>query len=155
MYPNSWDRVWDPFGELRREMGRLFESFDSLPRLRSAGVFPRINFFDARDRYVLTAELPGLTASDLELTVTGDQLMLRGQRRRRSGSGVESYRRQERIFGNWTRSLTLPDRIESDEIRAHFEHGVLTVTLPKAETAKPRQITVTAGAPQKPTESHS
>jgi HSP20 family protein len=71
-------------------------------------------------------------------------LTLRGERKRPEGVKEESYRRQERFFGRWTRTVTLPDRVESGQVSASYAQGVVTITLPKAESAKPRQITVSA-----------
>jgi HSP20 family protein len=138
------DEAWDPLRELRREMGRILESFESwrLPRH-----FPALNLHDAGDRFVVSAELPGLKAGDVELTLTGDALTLRGERRRDPLVPDESYRRLERPFGAWSRTLTLPGRIDPDGVSASLALGVLTVVLPKAEEVRPRQIPVTMGTP--------
>ena len=142
----SWQRQWDPFRELQREMGRLFESFEPLQTWRVARQFPAINLHDAGDRYILTVPAPGMNSEEIDLSITGETLTLRGERKRPEGVSDESYRRQERPFGRWTRTVTLPDRVESGQVSASYTNGVLTVTLPKAESAKPRQITVaTAG----------
>lgn len=139
-------RPWDPFRELQREVGRLFGSLEPLPAWRVARQFPPVNLYDAGDRYVLTAALPGMGPEDLDLSITGETLTLRGERKRSEGVSDESYRRQERPFGRWTRTVTLPDRVESTQVSASYTQGVLTVALPKAESARPRQINVaTAG----------
>jgi HSP20 family protein len=124
-------------------MGRLFETFEPLQTWRVTRQFPAINLFDAGDRYVLTVPVPGVSPEDIDLSITGETLTLRGERKRAEGVPDESYRRQERPFGRWTRTVTLPDRVESGEVSAAFAQGVLTVTLPKAEGARPRQISVT------------
>jgi HSP20 family protein len=80
---------------------------------------------------------------EVDLSITGETLTIRGDRKRAEGVSEESYRRQERQFGRWTRTVTLPDRVNSTNVSATFANGVLTVTLPKAEEAKPRQINVT------------
>lgn len=105
---------------------------------------PAINLYDASDRYILTAQLPGMTSEDLELSITGETLTVRGERKRPEGVSDDSYRRQERQTGRWTRTVTLPDRVDSALVTAAFSLGILTVTLPKAESAKPRHITVSA-----------
>jgi HSP20 family protein len=137
-----WPTRWDPFRELHREMGRLFESLEPSTGRRVGWQYPFINVHDLGDRYVLTVPLPGLAPDDLDLSITGETLTLRGERKRAEGVPDECYRRQERFFGRWTRSLTLPDRIESEQVSASYAQGVLTVTLPKAEGARPRQISV-------------
>lgn len=141
-----WQRRWDPFRDLQREVGRLFESLEPLQPWRLARQFPAINLYDAGDRYVLSAQLPGMAPEDLDLTITGDTLTMKGERKRPEGVPDESYRRQERQFGRWTRTLSLPDRVDSSQVSASFSQGILTVTIPKAESAKPRHITVSAQA---------
>lgn len=138
----GWPRRWDPLRELQREMGRLFESLEPPPGRGVSWQFPPINVYDSGDRYVLTVPLPGMSTDEFELSITGETLTLRGDRKRPEGVADESYRRQERFFGRWSRTLTLPDRIESPRVVASYAQGVLTVTLPKAESARPRQISV-------------
>ncbi len=140
-----WQRGWDPFRELQREVGRIIESFDPFQVARRVPVYPPMNLYDAGDRYILTVQLPGVTPGDIELTITGETLTMRGVRNRREGIKDDSYRRQERPMGRWSRTVTLPDRVESDQVSASFAGGILTISLPKAEGAKPRHITVTTG----------
>jgi HSP20 family protein len=142
---------WDPLGDLRREVGRLFEGFEPLHNWRLYRAFPAINLYDAGDRYILTAELPGMTAEEIDLSLTGEMLTLRGERKRPEGIADERFRRQERPFGRWARTVTLPDRVVGTAVSAGFAHGILTITLPKDEMAQPRQITIaTATAPSSP-----
>lgn len=133
---------WDPFRELQREMGRLFESIETLSNPRGRRQYPAVNLHDVGDRYVVTTELPGMVAEELDISMTGETLTLRGERKRSESITDESYRRQERGFGTWSRTLTLPDRVDASQVSAALQHGILTVTLPKAAEAKPRQITV-------------
>jgi HSP20 family protein len=140
----NWQRRWDPFRDLQREMGRLFESFEPFHFARVERSFPPLNLCDAGDRYILTAQLPGVAPEEVDLSITGETLTMRGDRKRPEGVADESYRRQERPFGRWTRTVTLPDRVDSAQVAATFAQGVLTVTIPKAEGARPRQISVAA-----------
>jgi len=142
----SWQRRWDPFREIQREVGRLFESLEPLQTWRVARQFPVINLYDAGERYILTVPAPGMSPEEIDLSITGETLTLRGERKRPEGVQDESYRRQERPFGRWTRTVTLPDRVESGQVSASYAQGVLTVNLPKAESAKPRQISVSAAS---------
>lgn len=135
-------RRWDPFRELQREMGRLFESIDPFQSVRPAHHYPPLNLYDAGDRYMLSAQLPGMTPADIDLSITGETLTMRGERKRPESVTDESYRRQERPMGRWARTITLPDRVDSLQVGASFANGILTVTIPKAESAKPRHITV-------------
>jgi HSP20 family protein len=143
-----WTKRWDPLGDIQREVGRLIETFEPLQHWswRLPRQFPPINLYDAGDRYILTADLPGVQAEDLELLITGESLTLRGERKRPERIPDESYRRQERPFGRWSRTMTLPEQVNGGAATADFAHGVLTITLPKAEETKPRQINVTVGA---------
>jgi HSP20 family protein len=142
----NWPRRWDPFRELQREVGRLFETLEPLQSWRLTRQFPPVNLYDSGDRYVLTAQLPGMNLEDLDLTITGETLTMRGERKRPEGVADETYRRQERQFGRWTRTVALPDRVDSAQVSAKFAQGLLTITLPKAESAKPRHISVNASA---------
>lgn len=129
-------------------MGRLFENLDPNHSTGRANRYPPLNLYDAGDRYILSAQLPGLSPADIDLTITGETLTLRGERKRTDGVKEDSYRRQERPMGHWSRTVTLPDRVESTQVSASFADGILTVSIPRAESAKPRQITVMAvGAP--------
>jgi HSP20 family protein len=140
-----WQGRWDPLRELQREMGRLLEGIDPFQPLRHVRQYPPLNVYDAGEGYVLSAQLPGLGPEDVELSITGETLTMRGERKRPEGVKDESYRRQERPMGRWSRTITLPDRVDSAQVSATFTNGILTVHLPKAEGAKPRSITVTAG----------
>jgi HSP20 family protein len=139
-----WQRGWDPFRELQREVGRILESFDPFQAARRVQVYPPMNLYDAGDRYILSAQLPGIAPGEIELTITGETLTLRGERKRPEGIKEDSYRRQERPMGRWSRTVTLPIRVEGAHVAASFAHGILTISLPKAEDARPRHIVVTA-----------
>jgi len=136
---------WDPFRELQREVGRLFDSLDPFQVQRHVRQYPPINVYDAGDGYILSAQLPGLSPADIELTITGETLTIRGERKRSEGVKDENFRRQERPTGRWSRTITLPDRVDSAQVTASFTNGILTVTLQKAESAKPRHISVSSG----------
>src|SRR5437764_11409903 len=142
----NWQRHWDPFRDFQREVGRLFESMEPVQRWRVARVVPPINLYDAGETYILTAQLPGVGPEEVDLSITGETLTIRGDRKRSDGVPEESYRRQERHFGRWTRTVTLPDRVDGAKVSASFANGVLTVTLPKSEASRPRHISVTTAA---------
>ena len=145
---SSWHGTgpWDSLGEFQREVGRLLRTLEPLHALRAHRPFPAINLYDAGDRFIVLVELPGVTPEDFELTLTGETLTLRGDRKRPEGVGDESYRRQERCFGKWARGLTMPQAIDGSGVVADFAQGILTITLPKARELEPRQITVTTSS---------
>ncbi|MBV8381019.1 MAG: Hsp20/alpha crystallin family protein, partial [Planctomycetaceae bacterium] len=105
----NWQRRWDPFRDLQREVGRLFETLEPLQHWRLTRQYPAINLYDAGDHYVLAAQLPGMTPEEVDLSITGETLTIKGDRKRPEGVSHESYRRQERVFGRWTRTILLPD----------------------------------------------
>lgn len=118
----------------------------ALPAYAWRRSMPSVNVYDAGEMFVVTAELPGVRPSEFELALTGETLTLRGRRNPDEAVPDEAYRRQERPFGAWSRSIALPTRVAGERIRATLAHGVLTVELPKAEDVPTRQIPVTLGA---------
>src|SRR5262245_17209270 len=134
---------WEPLRELHRDGGRLLESLGPFYAPRVARQFPAFNIYDARDRFILTAELPGLTLEDFELSMTGDAVTLRGARVRDQQVRDEAYRRQERPFGTWSRTITLPGKIDADRVTASLALGVLCIVVPKTQEHKLRPIAVT------------
>jgi HSP20 family protein len=126
--------------DLLRQLDRLFAEPESWePR---AG-FPRVSFDDQGSAFVLRAELPGLSEKDLELTATATTLTVRGERKVEPPQGYSTHR-SERTSYRFARTFELPSKVDSDRVDARLEHGVLTVTLPKAPEAQPKQISVKA-----------
>ena len=146
---------WDPFGDivsLREAMNNLLEESFVRPRpgATSAGG-PAGLALDVRetpDAFIIHASVPGVPAENVEITVLGDTLRIRGERRdeREEGSTSERWLLRERRFGAFERTVALPTAVKADEADAEFKDGVLTVTLPKAEAAKPRSIPVRGAA---------
>lgn len=136
---------WSPFEELnrmRRDMERLTEGFTrGYARSSGAGVFPLMNLTEDNDAYYIRAELPGLTADEIDLSVTGDSISISGERIITHEENAK-YHRRERESGRFNRILNLPGQIDVDKVDASSVAGVLTIRLPKSEAAKPRQITI-------------
>lgn len=129
--------------EMRRQMERLFDTFGHRQAGRGgAGVYPAINIIEGADAYTVSAELPGVKSKDLDLNVTANQLTLAGERRISEEAADARYHRREREAGRFSRAVALPDDIDAENIKARLTDGVLTVTIPKAEKAKPRQISI-------------
>jgi HSP20 family protein len=135
-----WSNPFNDFERVRREMFRLLDAYPN-DQETHAGVFPAINLSQDRDSYYVRAELPGVKPDALEVTAVHRTLTIAGKRRAPEEKGV-SYHRKERAEGDFNRSVTLPGDFDGDGIDARFVHGVLTVTLPKPERVKPRQISV-------------
>jgi len=129
------------FDRIRREMFRFLDSYPGGYDAPSAGVFPAINVTQDRDNYYVRAELPGVKATELDITAVNRTLSIAGKRTAAEEAGV-SYHRKERMDGEFNRSVSLPGDFDSERVDARFVHGVLTVTLPKPERVKPRQISV-------------
>ena len=135
-----------PFGDFRREMDRLFTDFGIAgPGSASHGgeSFPAVNIWEDQESIYVEAECPGLKMTDLDLSVVGNELAIRGERKPRE-NGDTAYHRRERACGPFTRFVTLPVAVETQDVEAVLRDGVLTITLPKAAEAKPRRIEVKA-----------
>ncbi|MGQ9654013.1 MAG: Hsp20/alpha crystallin family protein [Thermodesulfobacteriota bacterium] len=138
-----------PFSELdriRREIDRIFSDMagEAVPRDFS-GVFPPVNVYEGREHYLITAELPGIDPSDLEITLAGNSLTLKGERKPADGGEKASYHRRERGSGTFRRTVSLPDKVDPDHVEATSNHGVLYVKLAKAQEVRPRKIDVKTG----------
>jgi len=146
--PSFPDRVPSLRGldEVRRDMERWFDAFGAITGPRTAGVFPATNISETGDALLIRAELPGIKPDDLEVTVEGNTLTIAGTRQTPIEPGAVSAHRREREWGSFRRSLTVPSTVESGRIEARYSDGILTVRLPKAAEARPKQITVQAGA---------
>jgi len=146
-FPNhaNFPRILQEMERMKNEMDRIFAGLMGESRFTAgAGVFPALNVLEGSDNLVVHAELPGVKPEDLEISIEGTTLNLRGERRG-ADLGKVSYHRRERAAGRFQRALTLPVEINPEAVEAKCEHGVLKLTLPKAEHAKPRKITVRTG----------
>lgn len=140
--------VANPFEELdriRRQMDWLTGDFSrGLFREPSAGVFPLMNVTEDKDSYYVRAELPGIKADALDISVTGETLSISGERKLLIEDEKAQYHRRERESGSFSRIISLPSQVDTGKVEADSKDGVLTVVLPKAEAAKPKQIAVKA-----------
>lgn len=134
----DFDRNWDWMDAMSRQMGLLAGA-----GLRANDGWPEATLEDLGDRLVLTADLPGLTEQNLQLSIHDDVLTLAGERMPTAPSGYQAER-QERERIKFSRSFALPTRVDPERTTAELKYGVLTVTLPMHEAAKPRAITVRA-----------
>jgi HSP20 family protein len=138
-----WRDGWEPLRDLERQVDRLLEGISfPIPTIRVERQFPPVNVYELDGEYLLTAELPGTAPESLELTVSNGVLTLKGGRLAPAGAVDEQFRRHERMWGNWERSLAVPERVIEDQVSAEFNDGILKVHLPKAAEVKPRQIQV-------------
>lgn len=141
-----WRDSWEPLRDLERQVDRLLEGIPfPFPAIRFERQFPPVNLYELDGEYLLTSELPGAIAESLELTVSNGVLTLKGNRSAPAGVGDEQFRRHERMWGNWERSLTVPERVIEEQVSAEFNDGILKVHLPKAPDGKARQIRIVQG----------
>jgi len=140
---------WDPAREIRamREMvDRLFEDFFApttyTRTAESWALVPRVDMYETDEEVIVKATIPGVKPEDLEITVTGNVLTIRGEVKEEEEVKEANYIRQERVFGTFRRDLTLPVEVNVDKAEAEFQNGVLTLRLPKAEAAKPKRLTI-------------
>ena len=162
LLPFSWNRNVategrsDPFVTLQQEMNRLFDNFTNVPSafgnfsgdFGKASISPRIDVSETDKQVEIEAELPGLSEKDIEVTVSGDLLTLRGERHDETEEKRKNYFISERSYGSFFRSIALPFDAEPGDISAHFDKGVLKVIVKKPATvsAKTAKIPVRAGA---------
>jgi HSP20 family protein len=140
---------WDPFREmtsLRDAMDRLFEeSFVRpsrfWPDYLGRGELP-VDMYQTANDVVVKASLPGVKPEEVDITVSGDTLTIKGEHKEEQEVKQEDYFRKERYYGAFSRSLILPVQVQSDKAEAVFEDGILTLTIPKVEEVKPKQIKI-------------
>jgi HSP20 family protein len=140
---------WRPVRDLvslQDEMNRLFEGFFGRPMLTQdwgEGEWnPSVDVSETKDKVVITADLPGMTKDDVKISIQDHTLTLEGEKKREKEEKGENYHRLERSYGSFCRSFTLPAAVKADKIKASYKDGVLSVTLPKAEEAKPKEIPI-------------
>ena len=148
--------MWRPFGmtversqpsrtlsDLQTEMNRLFEGVFGHPASVAGERMwaPRCDLWETNDDLVVTFELPGVSEKDVTVSITGDLLTVKGERRW-TDQTERSYHRVERAYGKFERSLQVPIPVQPNKVKASYRDGMLTVTLPKAEDVKPRDIKI-------------
>jgi len=138
---NRWP-FYDNSFRWPEEVFRAFAPFLSQETQRAAGVFPPVNIYDDGESFLVRAEVPGLDKEALEVSVKGDQLTLRGERKTQTAAPNASYHRRERDSGQFRRVVTLPQPVDAEKISASYKNGVLEVVLPRVPEAQPRKINI-------------
>jgi len=140
-----WEPVTEDMLSLRKAMDRLFESSFVRPVLPGVfGTGPAVDMYETDNDVVIKATVPGVKPEDVQVTVTGNTLTIKGEVKAEEDVKKRNYVYRERRSGEFVRSIELPSGAEADKAKAEFEHGVLTLTIPKTEAAKPKTITVKA-----------
>jgi HSP20 family protein len=139
---------WDPFRDLMSIQGELNRLFGRTYAGEGEGVrgpwAPAIDLYEDKERFVITLELPGIAPDDVDISVEDGTLTVSGERSFYEERDEANFHRVERRFGSFGRSLTLPSTADTDRIEASFDAGILTISIPKKEEAKPRKIQVKA-----------
>lgn len=138
----QWSDPFDNFSRMRQLLSTLDDPTRSAFPEPQAGVFPLLNVSSTAENYIVRAELPGIKAEELDITVSGSNLTLSGERKIPEESQAARYHRREREAGKFSRALTLPGPLNSDKVTASLKNGILTVVIPKAEEAKPKKISI-------------
>jgi HSP20 family protein len=146
---------WNPTRELasfpsdifsmQREMNRMFDNFfrgADEPGLLNGSWLPAVDVAEEENEYVVKVELPGVNKDDVKITLESNILTVRGEKKAEKETKDKNYHRMERSYGSFQRSFTLPTSVKNDKIDAQYRDGILSITLPKAEEAKPKQIEV-------------
>ena len=145
---------WNPTSDVRPSMARVFDHFFGAydggydyPFGYSSSVAawePDVDLYETADQLVVRAELPGMKRDDIELRIEAGTLTISGQREAETEASVDNYHRIERRYGRFTRSFRLPTVVSEDQVHATYEVGLLTIRLPKADSAKTRRIEIAA-----------
>jgi HSP20 family protein len=130
--------TWTELERMQNEMNRLFARLGSTP----SQDFPAANVWANEERAVVTTELPGIAPDAIEISVAGKTLTIRGSREPAKAGEGESYHRQERWYGTFTKALEIPFPVDPAKVEAKFNKGVLAISLPRLEVDKPKKITV-------------
>lgn len=138
---------WEPFrnfGNLQGEVDQLFDSFFGRPTVAAGERMwaPLADMRETKEDVVLTFELPGISEKDVSLSIMGDVLTMKGERKLDRDQEGDGYYQRERVYGKFERSVPLPVRVQSDKVKATYRDGVLEVRLPKAEEVKPKAIKI-------------
>ena len=139
---------WKPFGgltSLRKEMEGLWDRFFNETQL--AGTvgdtwFPALDISENKDQFVVKVELPGMTEKDVQVTISGDLLTIKGEKKNEKEEKDEHYHRIERSSGSFQRAFQLPGGVKADKIEASFDKGILKITLPKTDETKKKEIKI-------------
>jgi len=150
---------WDPFQDLRNAQDQMTQMTQMSPMLAQAlGLHaqqqgsatatawaPALDISERKDAYLVTVELPGIEADDLDITMEDGLLTIQGERAFAQESSEQQFHRVERRYGAFRRSITLPAQVQAEQIEASFDNGVLQIVVPKMEEAKPKRIQVRPG----------
>ena len=140
---------WRPLGEVdsfRRQMDRMFDNFfgsETDVGESSLTWYPSVDIKETKDDFVLMAEVPGMAKDDIKINISENTLTIKGEKKEEKKEDDHNYHRVERRYGTFQRSFTLPIQVQGNKVKAAYKDGVLTITLPKKEEVKPKEIPIT------------
>jgi HSP20 family protein len=140
---------WRPFRDvvsIQDEMNRLFDDFFGRPVLKTGwteGVWsPIVDISEDKENMIIKSEMPGMSKDDVKISIQDNVLTLKGEKKQEKEEKDKNYHRIERNYGSFCRSFQLPTSVKSDKVKASYKDGVLSVTLPKTEEVKPKEIPI-------------
>lgn len=136
--------IWEPFATLRSEIERIFdEFFGPSPTETAMEVWaPAVDIEETDNEYIIRAELPGMKKEDIKINLQDNTLVISGERKRSFEEKGRTYHRVEMAYGRFERVIPLPAEVDVNKVKATYKDGILTVTLPKKEEAKPKEIEI-------------
>ncbi len=137
-----WPETANLFGDFDNMMAGFFRPVGEMAPVTGDGWTPAADIRETKEAYLVEAELPGLSKEDVSVTFENGILTLSGERRFEKETEEENYRRVERRYGSFSRAFSLPREVDAEGVKATFKDGLLTVTVPKIEQAKPRTIDI-------------
>ncbi len=141
-FAGGWRGHFEELDRMRRHLDHVFDQLgEGQPAQQTSGVFPLTNLTESKDAYIIRAELPGVSAQDLDIETTGRKISITGQRQLNMDKSAK-YHRRERETGRFARAVALPGDIDRERVSATLKDGILEVTAPKSEAAKPKQIKI-------------
>lgn len=143
---------WQPFGEieqLRRQMDQMFDEISGSNGLSQVTFKPAIELTDGEENLTLRAEVPGVEAKDLDISVTRDAVTIKGEHRYQNETQEKGFYHSEFRYGKFERTIKLPVAVQNDQAKAEFNNGILTLTLPKVAEAQHRVVKVNLTEPNK------
>lgn len=140
-----WEPTFKGLTELRNEMDRIFESFfgERFPTFKDEiSLTPAIEVSETDNEIIVKAAVPGVDKKDLNISILNNNLIIKGEVKREKEEKKKNYYKQEIAYGSFSRTIPLPAEVKVDEIKANMKNGVVTITVPKAEKAKAKEITI-------------
>jgi len=136
---------WRNVDNLKNEMDRLYNRYYGSTQEDAENVcdcYPMVDIKETKDDFVVTAEIPGVSRDDIKINFTDDALTIQGEKSEEKKVDEHTYHRVERSYGKFYRSFTFPGKVAGDKIKASYKDGILTVSLPKREEVKPKEISI-------------